>query len=43
MENNRSVNIILDYMADIEYNGSNNISDIIGELIDYSSFLHYFE
>jgi hypothetical protein len=43
MENNRSANIILNYMADIDYNGSNTISDIIGDLIDHSSFINYFE
>jgi len=43
INNNRSCNIILNFMAKIDYNASSTISDIIDVLIDNSSFVHYFE
>lgn len=41
--NNRNVDIILKYMAFIDFNSSSNFSKIFPKLIEYSSFHEYLE
>lgn len=39
--NNRSINIILSYMAKIDNNCSGTFKDILSKLIEYDSFINY--
>ena len=39
--NNRNVDIILSYMAQINFNSSSNFSNIFPKLIEYDSFKDY--
>jgi len=43
MGNNRSINIILKYMAKISYNASDTIKDILPQLLEYKEFLCYMD
>ena len=39
--NNRSINILLKFMAKIDYNASDTIKDILPQLLEYKEFLSY--
>jgi len=41
--NNRSINILLKFMAKIPNNASDNIKDILPEMIEYQQFLPYMD
>jgi len=41
--NNRSVKILLQYMAKIDYNASEAVKEILPALIDYTGFSDYLE
>jgi hypothetical protein len=41
LKNNRSVKILLQYMAEIDFNASNNFSKILPNLIEFSGFADY--
>jgi len=42
-KSNRSINILLKYMAKIDKNCSFTFKDFFADLINYSSFIHYTE
>lgn len=39
--NNRSADIILDYMSRINFNSSRNIMSVISKLVNYKQFIKY--
>jgi hypothetical protein len=41
--NNRSINLILRYMAKIKYNASESFKDILPQLVDYNDFPIYLD
>ena len=42
-KNNRSVKILLKYMAKIDFNASDAVKAILPDLIDYAGFTDYLE
>lgn len=43
MSNNMSVNIILNFMALVDYNASDSFKDIFHECVEKSKFINYID